>query len=109
MSHKIRPTSSFGLGSTKAGNNTFSKNHFASSEELSPEVKSKIASLGLERVAGNIYSCPSSQEFWRVSGGKVIKLVGSGVVDNHESITPSDENDPSFSLKGFLEDLDGEF
>jgi hypothetical protein len=102
---KINPVVSFGIGGSAETERVFSKNHLASENKLSPEVKSKIASMNLQRVAGNVYECPSTKDFWKVQGNKVVKLVGSEV-NNGESILAADEQTPQISLKGFLDDLE---
>jgi hypothetical protein len=99
---KLSPSASFGLGSQKT-NKEFSKNHFASNT-LTPELKQKIASMGLNRVAGNIFSCSSDQSFWEVKNGKVMKLVGDEV-DSGQSIPAADDSNPQVSLASFLDDL----
>lgn len=104
MTRKFAAGVSFGLGSSVTTDRVFSRNHMASEEELPSEVKAKIASMGLNRVAGNVYACPSSSDFWQVKGNKIVKLVGDEV-NNGESIPAADETTPQISLKGFLDDL----
>ena len=102
---KLRGGSGFGLGAQKsADSGDFTVNHFISSAPLPLAVKAKIASMGLERVAGNVYTCPSSQDFWTVKGGKIKKLTGDEV-DNGESIKSAPKNDPM----GFMGSFDIEF
>jgi hypothetical protein len=81
------------------------KNHFASATEFSPAVQRKIASMGLLRVAGNVYECPSSQDFWQVAGGKIVRLSGD-VVDNGESIAAAPKDQPMEFLSSILDDLE---
>ena len=83
------------------------RNHFASSTKISPEVQQKIASMGLLRVAGNVYECPSSQEFWQVTGGgKIVRLSGGDEVDNGESIPAAPSDRPGEYLTSILNDLE---
>ena len=87
---KIRPIVSHGLGSEKTNEATFSpvqgqKNHFSSLSAYPKEVREQITSWGLTRVAGNVFICPSSANFWAVKGGKIVKLTGDEV-DNGEHI-----------------------
>lgn len=65
----------------------------------------KAASMGLIRVAGNVFECPSTQDFWKIKGDKVIRLSGIEV-DNNESLPPADVNNPSSYLREILADLD---
>jgi hypothetical protein len=80
------------------------RNHFSSETKISPEVQSKIARLGLERVAGNTWACPSRNEFWQVRGNKIIKLVVDEV-DDGSSIAPAPKNDAMGFLEDVLQDL----
>jgi hypothetical protein len=77
-------------------------NHFAS--ELDTETKRKIASMGLFRVAGNVYECPSTADFWKVSDGKIMRLSGDEV-DNGESIAAAPADKPMEFLSSILDDL----
>jgi hypothetical protein len=99
---KIRPTASFGLGSTRPKNSIVTKNHYT---EHPPEVMQKISSMQLQRVAGNVYACPSDRDFWQVQGNKIIKLVGSEI-DTGQSIPAASDTNPASSLKNFLGDLE---
>ena len=101
---KLRATTSFGLGGNASTESVFSKNHFSSSNKISPEVKQKIASMGLQRVAGNAYICESTQDFWKVTGNKVVRMTVD-VVDNGESLASAPSNDPATFLAGILDDL----
>lgn len=106
MSRKLRAVASFGLGAQKsADTNTFSVNHFISAAPVPPALKQKIASMGLERVAGNIYECPSTRDFWKVKGNSIVKLVGDEV-DNGESIQAADEGDPQGFLSHITDDIE---
>lgn len=98
---KLRYVPAAGIGqSPRRGNR-----HFASSQ-LSPEVQQKIASMGLLRVAGNVYECPSSQDFWQVTGGgKIVRLSGEEV-DNGESIPAAPQDKPMEFLSSILDDLE---
>jgi len=80
------------------------RNHFAAATSISPELRSKIALLGLERVAGNVYACPSKQDFWTVKGNKIIKLVVDEV-DDGSSIAAAPSNSPMDFLTNILDDL----
>lgn len=100
---KLTANTSFGLGSSKATESVFSKNHF-SSTELSAEARSKIASLGLTRVAGNQFINMSTKEFWTVKGGRVVRLVVDEV-DNGETLAAAPSDNPASFLNDLLGDL----
>ncbi len=103
---KIRPTTGFGLGAQKsADSSVFSVNHFISATPVTPAVKQKIASMGLERVAGNIYECPSTRDFWKVKGNSIVKLVGDEV-DNGEKIVAAPKNDPRGFMGSVMDDIE---
>jgi hypothetical protein len=95
---------SHGIGTSKSSNSLFSKNHFASATALPAEVASKIASMGLNRVAGNTYICPSTQDFWQVKGNKIMKLV-QDEVDNGDHIAAAPADSPMDFLDDVLSDL----
>lgn len=81
-------------------------NHFASTT-VSSETQQKIASMGLLRVAGNVYECPSSQDFWQVTGGgKIVRLSGGDEVDNGEKIPAAPSDRPGEYLTSILNDLE---
>lgn len=100
---KLRATASYGLGGQKSTDSVFSKNHF-SSTAVSSEARKKIASMGLNRVAGNIYECPSTKDFWKVQGNKVVRLAVDEV-DNGERLAAAPSNDPANFLASILDDL----
>ena len=100
---KLNAGVSFGLGGKTASEAVFSKNHY-SSEKISPEVKAKIASMGLSRVAGNVWESPSTKDLWKVSGGKIIRLSGEEV-DNGEKISAAPSNDPMSFISAIMDDL----
>lgn len=101
---KLRATASFGLGGTKTTETVFSKNHFSSKAKLPLEVRQKIASMGLNRVAGNIYECPSTQDFWKVQGNKVVRMA-TDEVDNGEKLQAAPSDTPANFLASILDDL----
>lgn len=94
-----------GVGGRRSpeGSVTF-RNHFASDRQVSPTTHQKIASMGLMRVAGNVYECPSTQDFWQVAGGKIMRLSGDEV-DNGESIAAAPKDQPMEFLSSILDDL----
>ena len=101
---KLKAGSSFGLGGGKVTETVFSKNHYSSQTELPSGVRIKIASMGLNRVAGNVYECPSTKDFWKVQGNKVVRLT-IDEVDNGESIAAAPSRDPANFLAHILDDL----
>jgi hypothetical protein len=69
------------------------------------EAQRKIASMGLTRVAGNVYECPSTQDFWQVTGGGKIMRLSGDEVDNGESIPAAPQDKPMEFLSSILDDL----
>jgi len=72
---------------------------------LPREVKSKVASMGLRRVAGNVYESPSTRDFWEVKGNKIKRLTKGSTVDNGEKILGADAGAPQSFLDEILGDL----
>ena len=68
-------------------------------------VQFEIDDLMLRRVAGNVYECPSTKDFWKVNGNKIVKLVGNEV-NQGESIQAAPEDRPAAFLAGILDDLE---
>jgi hypothetical protein len=101
---KLQASTSFGLGGTSTTESVFSKNHFSSETTLSPEVRQKIASMGLNRVAGNAYICESTKDFWQVRGNKIIRLT-IDEVDNGETLAAAPVDNPMNFLNGIMGDL----
>jgi hypothetical protein len=77
----------------------------ASSKRASDKGLKKAASMGLIRVAGNFFECPSSKDLWKVDGDKV-KRVSSVEVDFNEKLSAADPEDPNGYLKDILAQLD---
>ena len=77
----------------------------ASASSASDRGLKKAASLGLIRVAGNMFECPSTKDLWRVNGDKVIRIT-STEVDNGEKLQAADASDPKNFLASLLSDLD---
>src|SRR5438270_7925755 len=88
---------SHGLGIRKGETDMFRKNHFASSEKVASNVQAFLSEYGMNRVAGNVYECPSTKDFWKVQGNKIVKLVGNEV-NNGESIPAASDENPAKSL-----------
>ena len=63
------------------------------------------ASLGLVKLAENRYVCPSTKDFWRIEGGKLIRMSATEV-DNGESMPAADAEHPEAFLAGLLEELE---
>ena len=97
--------SSHGVGFTPEEEGK-SSNHFASHKTLPAETQKKIASLGLQRVAGNIYECPSTKDFWKVTSGGGIARLTAEEVDNHERLAAAPPSAPSDFLSEILGSLD---
>jgi hypothetical protein len=101
---KTYPKSQHGLGADKA-EDILRKNHFASATPIPRDVADFIDQYVMRRVAGNVYECPSTKDFWKVQGNKIIKLVGNEV-DNGESIPGAPDDRPQAFLAGILDDLE---
>lgn len=104
---KLRHVASVGVGIAKEKvSGKFNLNHFVSSVPLPPATQKKVASMGLERVAGNVYECPSTHDFWKVQGNKIVKLVGSDEVDNGESIVSAPRKNPQGFMGSVMDDIE---
>jgi len=61
--------------------------------------------MGLSRVAGNTFVCESTKDFWRVSGNRIVRLVGNEV-DYGDKLVAAPEANPAEFLDGILGDLE---
>ena len=77
----------------------------ASSKLASEKGLKKAATLGLIRVAGNMFECPSSKDLWKVNGDKVIRVT-STEVDFDEKLKAANTEDPKHFLASILAELD---
>lgn len=104
MANKIHGKTAHGL---KGGKETsiFSKNHFAAYMEIPRDVQFEIDTYMMRRVAGNVYECPSTKDFWKVQGNRIVKLVGNEV-NQGESIPAAPEDRPAAFLANILDDLE---
>lgn len=102
---KLYPKTAHGLGSESSADAIFSKNHFASATPIPQEVQRYIDQFSMHRIAGNVYECPSTKEFWKVHKNKIVRLVGNEV-NNGESIPGAPDDKPQAFLAGILDDLD---
>lgn len=74
---------------------------------LEAKVGSKIAySLGMTKVAENMYECPSTKDLWRVEGSRIIRVSKADEVDNGETMKAADVNAPDVFLAKILEELE---
>jgi hypothetical protein len=87
------------------GESVFSKNHFASMTAIPRDVQIEIDSMMMRRIAGNVYECPSTKDFWKVQGNKIVKLVGNEV-NQGESIPAAPDDRPAAFLAHILDDLE---
>ena len=76
-----------------------------SAKQVSDKGLKKAAAMGLIRVAGNFFECPSSKDLWKVEGDKV-KRVSSIEVDFNEKMGAASSEDPDGYLKDILAQLD---
>jgi hypothetical protein len=81
-----------------------SKNHF-SSGKISSEIQGQIDSMGLSRIAGNVFICPSNKQFWSLRNGKLVRLT-SQEVDNGEAIPSAPRNEPVNFLAKILGEIE---
>jgi hypothetical protein len=97
-----------GVGTRPSEAFTPSKNHLASEKKLSKEASAQIAEMGLNRVAGNVFECPSTKDFWKVGDtGSLVRLT-SGEVDDGDRIAPAPKESAQTAdfLQGILADLE---
>jgi len=100
----LRSATSVGVGNARNPESAgFSKNHFAATPL---EIQHKIASMGLLRVAGSVYECPSTMDFWKVTSDGGIRRLSGDEVDNGESIPAAPKDHPSEFLASILEDME---
>lgn len=102
---KTYPKTSVGIGSSREQESIFSKNHFASATPIPRDIQMYIDKYAMQRVAGNVYEAPSTRDFWKVQGNRIIKLVGNEV-DNGESIPAAPDDKPAAFLAAILDDLE---
>jgi len=104
MSRKIFSKTAHGLTQEK-GESLFSKNHFASATAIPRDVQHYIDQFSMHRIAGNVYECPSTKDFWKVQGNRIVKLVGNEV-NQGESIPAAPDDKPAAFLAHILDDLE---
>src|ERR1700674_2540527 len=105
MAKKIYPKIAYGVKGEKPNESIFSKNHFASMMAIPRDVQFSIDEYMMRRVAGNVYECPSTKDFWKVQGNKIVKLVGNEV-NQGESIPAAPEDRPAAFIANILDDLE---
>jgi hypothetical protein len=105
MANKIYPKTAHGVKTEKPSESIFSKNHCASMMAIPRDVQFEIDSYMMRRVAGNVYECPSTKDFWKVQGNKIVKLVGNEV-NQGESIPAAPDDRPAAFLAHILDDLE---
>ena len=103
---KLRCAAAAGVGHRQDSERSITfRNHFASATPIPVSTRRKIASMGLQRVAGNIFTCESSRDFWAVTADGGIKRLCGGEVDNGESIPAAPKDQPLQFLESVLGDL----
>jgi len=105
MAQKIYPKVAHGVKGEKPSESIFSKNHFASMMAIPRDVQFELDEYMMRRVAGNVYECPSTKDFWKVQGNKIVKLVGNEV-NQGESIPAAPDDKPAAFLANILDDLE---
>lgn len=93
-----------GTGIGYRPDNSPSMNHYAG--KLTKEAAAMVEEMGLQRVAGNVFECPSTKEFWKISDNGGIVRLTSGEVDNGEKISPAPKDEPADFLSGILAELE---
>jgi hypothetical protein len=64
------------------------------------------ASLGLVKIAENMYECPSTKDLWRVEGSRIVRVSKADEVDNGETMKAADVNAPDVFLAKILDELE---
>lgn len=106
---RTRHYAAAGIGTRPTEASTPSKNHVASTPKLSKEASAQVAELGMVRVAGNVFECPSTKDFWKVGdGGALVRLTSGEEVDNGEKIAPAPKESSASAdfLQSILADLE---
>ena len=94
-----------GVGTTQTPE-TPSENHF-SSKKLSKTAATQISTMGLVRVAGNVFELPAKQEFWKVGeDGNLMRLTKQGEVDLGDKIAAAPVDEPADFLQQILGELE---
>lgn len=70
-----------------------------------PSGRKIAASLGLTKVAENMYVCPSTKDFWRVEGSRLIRM-SKEEVDNQETLKGPENEAPDVFLAKLLDELE---
>lgn len=109
-----RNTPAFALQSNSADDSLFAEVLTTMSKKaaaqkaaaLSKQAKEVIARMNLQRVAGNMYECPSTRDFWQVTAeGGIKRLAETTTVDSGEKLMAADATDPESTLNTILSDL----
>lgn len=86
--------------------------HGLNAKEAESLIESKAAkvakiahSMGLIRIAGNVFECPSTKDLWKVDNDKLIR-VSADMVDNNEKLEAADADNPDKYLDKIMNDLD---
>jgi hypothetical protein len=103
-SHGLGGTRSKQAGVLPSDDGLISEQGHFKTASVTPELRRKIEEMGLIRVAGNAYRCTSTKDFWKVQGGKVIRI-SVDEVDNGESIQAAPADTPGNFLSSILADL----
>jgi hypothetical protein len=80
-----------------------SANHFKTAA-VSKTAAQMIQAHGLVRVAGNTFICRSTKDFWKLNGGKIVRITKTEV-DNGESVSGAPAGNPAGFLTEILSDL----
>jgi hypothetical protein len=96
----------FGVGSTDVAEKPAPSNNHYKTKKLTTEARQKIASMGLVRMAGNAWLCPSSKDIWKVqANGKIVRL-SADEVNNGETLGGAPTQVPEDFLGSIMGNLE---
>ena len=98
MAQKFHHYAAAGIGSHAPEAALPSANHFTKPDK---QASAAIDEMGLQRVAGNLYECPSTRDFWKISDKGGITRLTADEVDNGERIKAA----PKEAGEDFLRDV----
>lgn len=78
-------------------------NHFKTSS-LTDKLEREISRLNLHRVAGNVFVCPSTKNFWEIKNGTILRI-SKEEVENNESVQAAPSDNPEEFLDEVLSGL----
>lgn len=73
---------------------------------MSKTAAAAIMDMGLTRVAGNVFVAPFGREFWRLDGGRIIRMGGDEIEDKDAKLPAAPSNDPESYLREVMAEID---